>query len=92
MTARAGYCAECHGALEMKKDPLSVPHSELVRQGRWLTCLGCHDYHGNHLMDSRTGVADALSAKQIQLYFQGGPSPYPSRLRQPANRTRGDRD
>jgi hypothetical protein len=63
-----------------------------VRQGRWLTCLGCHDFHGNHVMDARTRVADSLAARQIQRYFEGGPSPYPSQLRSPPRAQRADRD
>jgi hypothetical protein len=92
VTAQAGYCVNCHGTLEMKNDPLNIPHVELVRQGRWLTCLGCHDFHGNHVMDSRTRVADGMAARQIQSYFEGGESPYPSQLRKPARQKRADRD
>jgi Cytochrome c3 len=91
VTAPAGYCVGCHDTLEMKNDPLNVPHVELVRQGRWLTCLGCHDFHGNHVMDSRTRVADDLAARHVQRYFEGGVSPYPSQLRLPPRTQRADR-
>lgn len=92
VTVQAGYCVRCHDTLEMKNDPLNIPHAELVRQGRWFTCLGCHDFHGNHVMDSRTRTADADAARQIQRYFEGGASPYPSQLRKPARQQRADRD
>jgi hypothetical protein len=92
VTVQAGYCASCHGTLEMKNDPLNISHAELVRQGRWLTCLGCHDFHGNHVMDSRTRIADGVAARQIQIYFEGGTSPYPPQLRKPARHERADRD
>ena len=92
VTVQAGYCVNCHATLEMKNDPLNIPHVELVRQGRWLTCLGCHDFHGNHVMDSRSRVADGVAARQIQRYFEGGVSPYPPQLRKPARQERADRD
>jgi hypothetical protein len=92
VTVQAGYCVRCHDALEMKNDPLNVPHVQLVREGRWLTCLGCHDFHGNHIMDSGKRLADGAAARQVQLYFEGGASPYPSQLRKPARKQRADRD
>lgn len=92
VTVSADYCSNCHGTLEMKNDPLSTPHAELVRQGHWSTCLGCHDFHGNHVMDSRTRIADGFTREQIQRYFQGGASPYPTQLRKPPRTERGDRD
>jgi len=92
VTVQPGYCVHCHNTLEMKNDPLNIPHVELVRQGRWLTCLGCHDFHGNHVMDSRSRVADALAVRQVQRYFERGESPYPSQLRKPSKQQRADRD
>jgi hypothetical protein len=92
VTVQADYCVRCHDTLEMKNDPLNIPHVELVRQGRWLTCLGCHDFHGNHVMDSRSRVADAVTTRQVKAYFEGGVSPYPSQLRKPATQQRVDRD
>jgi hypothetical protein len=76
----------------MKKDPLDVPHIALARQARWLSCLGCHDFHGNHLMAAQTRMADAFDARQIERYFEGGASPYPARLRKPPSKQRADRD
>jgi hypothetical protein len=92
VTVEAGYCAGCHDKLEMKNDPLNIPHVELVRQGRWLTCLGCHDFHGNHVMDTRTRAADGDAARQVQRYLEGGPSPYPSQLRKPPRQQRAGRE
>jgi hypothetical protein len=76
----------------MKKDPLDVSHIVLVRQARWLSCLGCHDFHGNHVMEAQTRLADAFDTRRIQSYFDGGASPYPARVRKPASKQRGDRD
>jgi hypothetical protein len=92
VTVKAGYCRGCHGTLEMKKDPLDVSHIVLVRQARWLSCLGCHDFHGNHVMEAQTRLADAFDTRRIQSYFDGGASPYPARVRKPASKQRGDRD
>ena len=92
VTVRADYCVQCHGTLEVKKDPLDVPHAELVRRGSWLTCLGCHDFHGNHVMETPTRVKDAIAPHFIQQYFQKGPSPYPRALRRTSRQQRADRD
>jgi hypothetical protein len=91
VTVESGYCRNCHGALEMKNDPLDTPHAQLVREGRWSTCLGCHDFHGNHVMQTSTRLAEALPPAQINNYFRGDVSPYPPQLRKPAQRNRADR-
>ena len=43
-----GYCTHCHQDTELRNDPISPTHSELVRSASWNTCLQCHDFHGNH--------------------------------------------
>lgn len=75
-TAEQTYCRHCHGELAVKHDPLDVPHAVLVAEGQWETCLGCHDYHGNHAYKSPRRIADAIPADRIRAYFGGGPSPY----------------
>jgi hypothetical protein len=92
VSVEADYCRHCHSGLELKQDPLDVPHAALVRDKRWETCLGCHDFHGNHLMTPATSLAKASPPAVVARYFAGGPSPYPSTLRQTAKQTRSDRD
>jgi hypothetical protein len=84
VTRDNGFCVNCHGTLEMKVDPLDVAHAELVRTARWESCLGCHDFHGNHLMEEPTRLADATDPARLAEYFAGGASPYPEALRHPA--------
>jgi hypothetical protein len=62
--------------MELKRDPLDVSHRQLSAFGQWGTCLGCHDFHGNHRRITQTRVADAYSAAAITTYLAGGPSPY----------------
>ncbi len=71
-----GYCRECHQKLRMKEDPLNISHADLVEAERWSTCLGCHDFHGNHEIRAGEIVADAFSKNIVEAYFKGGPSPY----------------
>lgn len=74
----ATYCRQCHAELELESDPLDVPHHELVRTKRWETCLGCHDYHGNHGMEAPVHLDSAISPDAIETYLRGGSSPYPA--------------
>jgi len=71
-----GYCKSCHKDTALKKDPISIPHKSLIADKRWETCLGCHDYHGNHLMKTALDLQKALPPERISEYFEGGPSPY----------------
>ena len=69
-------CVYCHQDLKLQNDPLDVSHEKLVADGNWASCLGCHDFHGNHDFRLRTKVADAIRETRILRYFNGGPSPY----------------
>jgi hypothetical protein len=80
LTVEPGYCVNCHSELSMSKDPLDVPHATLVERGDWLSCLGCHDFHGNHEMKTPTRLSEALPAQRIAEYFAGAPSPYPGEV------------
>lgn len=60
----------------MKKDPISISHKRLVKSKQWKTCLGCHDFHGNHEMNLKTNVNEATSPKTLLDYFDTGISPY----------------
>jgi hypothetical protein len=90
VTVQPGYCRHCHGGLEMKNDPLDVPHATLVRESLWLSCLGCHDFHGNHVMTTPTRLADAISSLRVGRYFEGDASPYSKQLKKPARQERED--
>ncbi len=73
-----GFCRHCHGELAMREDPLDISHRQLVADGRWETCLGCHDYHGNHGNQPPRMLSLAVGAERLRVYFAGGDSPYPA--------------
>lgn len=89
VTAQASFCATCHQDLSLRKDPLAVSHEKLVRDERWQTCLGCHDYHGNHAMNAPTNLGDTIPVVQILRYLAGGRDPYPGPVRKRAENVRG---
>lgn len=70
------YCQHCHSQIDVKDDPLDVPHSELAASEDWATCLTCHDFHGNHMHRVPTRMADRLREAEILDYFDGGRDPY----------------
>jgi hypothetical protein len=72
------YCSHCHADLTVEHDRIDTSHRTLVAAKRWDTCLGCHDYHGNHGLEPPTRLADAIAPAAIQAYLRGGPSPYPA--------------
>jgi hypothetical protein len=76
--ADAGYCRHCHADLAVEADPLDVSHRQLVQDQRWDTCLGCHDFHGNHGLKSPVRLDAAIPPAAIQSYLDGGASPYPA--------------
>jgi len=84
VTMEQTSCATCHQDLALKNDPLDVSHRDLIAKGQWTTCLGCHDYHGNHKRLTQTKLEDAYAAKTILDYLAGGPSPYGKDLKFPA--------
>lgn len=71
-----GYCVNCHKKTRLRKDPLDVPHDRLIALDQWESCLGCHDFHGNHIMKTKNTVEQIIPAERIRAYFQGGASPY----------------
>lgn len=80
------YCVNCHKKTRLRKDPLDVPHERLIVLKRWESCLGCHDFHGNHLMKTAKTVAVIIPAEKIRAYFQGGASPYGTERRYKAKK------
>ena len=83
VTMPATACATCHGDLDLKREPLDVSHRELVARKDWDTCLGCHDFHGNHKRVAQTRLDAAFPASAIRDYLAGGPSPYGTELKYP---------
>lgn len=76
VTASPMVCQACHGDLLVKNDPVDVSHVTLVAQENWSSCLGCHDFHGNHAFKAPSKLAKALPEQAIWAYFQGGADPY----------------
>jgi hypothetical protein len=65
------YCVNCHHDTEVANDPIDTSHAELIANERWGTCLGCHDFHGNHIMETPLTMSDAYSTDAILAYFAG---------------------
>ena len=70
------YCVHCHKKTVLKNDPITISHEELILGEKWESCLGCHDFHGNHEQNTKIVVEEALTSEQIREYFSGGSSPY----------------
>ncbi len=75
------YCQTCHEDTKLESDPLDVSHEELVKQNKWETCLQCHDYHGNHIMEVATVMKDTIPLMEVINYMDNGEDPY-SELKQ----------
>lgn len=88
VTIEPTYCINCHQDLTLKNDPLDIPHDALVETNQWESCLGCHDFHGNHLRDVPTTFDARLPEAKILDYFAGGESPYAAEKITPAQKTR----
>lgn len=100
VTVDMQFCALCHKRLDIKNDPLMtvfgskdarpalVSHKQLVQSKRWNTCLGCHDFHGNHRMKTETSMARLIDSEVIKKYFQGSKSPYSKDKYHKAKKTR----
>ena len=52
------------------------PHVTLIAEDRWGTCMGCHDFHGNHARKAQTTLALAYDPDDIRAYLQQAPGPY----------------
>jgi len=73
-------CKLCHEEMRIEDDSITVPHHELIEREDWETCLGCHDFHGNHDMKIEQTVGRHIKFKKIQDYFDTAPSPYSGEL------------
>ena len=71
-----GFCSACHEGLEMKDDPLDVPHVTLIADKNWNSCMGCHDFHGNHPVQAPKLLREAASPEAVADYLAQGVSPY----------------
>lgn len=76
VTIEPTFCVVCHEDLELRNDPIDIPHTTLIADENWASCLGCHDFHGNHVMETETQVGNALPIETIEEYFAGSDSPY----------------
>ena len=85
-------CKTCHKKLELKKEPLKISHKQLIKEKRWKTCLGCHDFHGNHKMKTETDLEEMLTSDQIEAYFNDSKSPYSDERKYKAKKSRYDEE
>jgi len=76
VTNKIDYCMHCHEELVINKDPIDIPHQALVKKENWDSCLGCHDYHGNHVRQAQNKLDQAFSKEIVINYFNKGESPY----------------
>lgn len=76
VTSGMVFCQNCHEKLTLKNDPVTKTHQEIILNKDWESCLGCHDYHGNHKMKVNTKFNNKISKNTIQLYFEYRESPY----------------
>lgn len=81
-----GYCVTCHKETRLRKEPVDVPHDRLIALAAWDTCLGCHDFHGNHVRKTEKTVDKRIPAETLRDYFGGGRSPYGGELRYKARK------
>ena len=70
------FCVSCHSDLVVKNDPIDVSHEQLIKDKKWGTCMGCHDFHGNHERKAQTKLFDVIAEKSVLDYFVNAKSPY----------------
>ncbi len=88
--ANIDYCQECHKKTRLRHDPVDVPHDKLIVLKRWESCLGCHDFHGNHIRQTPKTVDQIIPSEKIHAYFEGGLSPYGDERRFKAKKETGN--
>jgi len=74
--AKLDYCMNCHQDLEVENDPVDIPHTSLIANAQWSTCIQCHDFHGNHKYKVPTKLKDTIPLSVIQAYARGGEDPF----------------
>jgi len=80
MSVAMDFCMHCHDDLKLKEDPVDVSHQQLIKDKNWDSCLGCHDYHGNHDMKTEVKLENAVAVKDLKNYFNRGSHPYPGKI------------
>jgi hypothetical protein len=81
-------CQYCHKEIKVKDDPIDISHVDLIKLKNWDTCLTCHDFHGNHLMEVPTDTKDMIDKKLIIDYMKGGKDPYSDKKTAQSKETR----
>lgn len=71
VSAAPTICSSCHQDTALTDDPVDPPHVELIAGGRWTSCLGCHDFHGNHGFEPPARLEQAFSPGTIGEYLSG---------------------
>ena len=90
VTMESRFCSNCHEKLVLKKDPLAITHQQLIKEKKWNSCMVCHDFHGNHIMEVPTKPEEGIEQEQIVDYFKGSPSPYSKQKHYTAKETVDD--
>ena len=80
-------CQDCHDELALPRDPITPTHAALVEAERWPTCMGCHDFHGNHDREVPVDFEQRLSAESVRAYLKQGDNPYGPVLMEPKEPT-----
>ena len=81
VTVDGDYCTHCHQEFEIEEDTVEPLHQDLADDERFETCLQCHDFHGNHLMEEPARLEEGWSLEEVQDYLDGGADPYGTELR-----------
>lgn len=76
VAAPLDVCKACHDTLVLKLDPLDRPHDVLIAAAAWETCLGCHDFHGNHSHKPPVLLLEAKGIDALLAYLKDGRDPY----------------
>lgn len=80
-TVEADYCTHCHQEFEIAEDIITPLHQDLADGERFETCLQCHDFHGNHVMEEPMDLDAAWSIEEVEAYLDGGDDPYGETMR-----------
>jgi hypothetical protein len=86
VTVAATICQHCHDRLKLRNDPIRPSHVDLIKLEQWESCLGCHDFHGNHKMWTPRQIEAAISTDRIRAYLHNADSPYGHKMYYPVRR------
>ncbi len=82
------FCVNCHVDTKIQQDPIVPTHANLIALEEWGSCLGCHDFHGNHVRTTPTRLEGLLPEVDIAEYLAGGRPIYGTEVRFPAKQER----